>query len=110
MTETTRTYTTLDDLYTHEIADALNGVEENFDTDGFLHELRERDLIIWTGTGFALVIDDEGNTPGFWELVEDFDRQAQTAPVELFNGSPRLKPGDFNLKLHPKPRKEVPNV
>lgn len=26
------------------------------------------------------------------------------------NGSPRLKPGDFNLKLHPKPRKEVPNV
>ena len=26
------------------------------------------------------------------------------------NGSPRLKPGDFNLKLHPKPRKEAPNV
>ena len=26
------------------------------------------------------------------------------------NGSPRLKAGDFNLKLHPKPRKEVPNV
>ena len=30
--------------------------------------------------------------------------------VYKFNGSPRLKAGDFNLKLHPKPRKEVPNV
>ena len=26
------------------------------------------------------------------------------------NGSPRLKPGDFNLKLHPKPRREAPDV
>ena len=32
------------------------------------------------------------------------------AEVEYVNGSPRLKAGDFNLKQHPKPRKEVPNV
>lgn len=37
----------------------------------------------------------------------DADRSGEDARL---NGSPRLKPGDFNLKLHPKPRKEVPNV
>ena len=35
---------------------------------------------------------------------------AITCCLTCVNGSPRLKPGDFNLKLHPKPRKEVPNV
>ena len=84
MTNTTRTYTTLADLRDQEIVDAINGVEENFDIDGFIAELRERDLIIWTGTGFALVIDECGNTPGFWEIVEEFDALATNAPVELY--------------------------
>lgn len=48
------------------------------------------------------------------ETINDADgwlvnvwRAIQLSPL---NGSPRLKAGDFNLKLHPKPRKEVPNV
>ena len=32
------------------------------------------------------------------------------ADQDSLNGSPRLKAGDFNLKLHPKPRKEASNV
>lgn len=41
-------------------------------------------------------------------LVRTFDLKAED--LRFVNGSPRLKPGDFNLKPHSIPRKEAPNV
>lgn len=75
----TATYTTLSDLTEREITPALfdgtESVEPNFDVDGFVAALRERDLIVWdeSGQGFQLVTDEDGETPGFWDLVQDFD-------------------------------------
>lgn len=77
----TATYTTLSDLIEREITPALfdgtESVEPNFDIDGFVAVLRERDLIVWddAGQGFQLVTED-GETPGFWDLVQDFDGAA----------------------------------
>ena len=72
----TATYSTLADLIEREILDALNGVEPNFDTDGFVQELRDQDLIVWTGAGFQLIVDEDGMTPGFGALVARFDGEA----------------------------------
>lgn len=57
--------------------------------------------------------------PAEANLLDDRQRNAvdelirsivATRGQQRLNGSPRLKAGDFNLKLHPKPRKEASNV
>lgn len=83
------TYTTLSDLIEREIAPALfdgtESVEPNFDIDGFAATLRDRDLIVWdeSGQGFQLVTDEDGETPGFWELVEEFDAAAAARAIVI---------------------------
>ena len=74
----TKTYTTLDELVQREITDAINGVEENFDLDGFVNALRDADLIVWNDEahGFELITDEDGTTPGFWTLLAQFDAEA----------------------------------
>ena len=78
---TTTHYTTLADLIEREITPALAGVEPNFDIWGFSQALRDRELIDWTGNGFALVTDGYGATAGFWDLVSEFDAAAKAAEV-----------------------------
>lgn len=78
----TATYSTIRDLIDQEIAGALDGVEDNFDLDGFVQALKDCDLIVWHDAyrldqqGYQLVTDEDGETPGFWELVERFDGEA----------------------------------
>ena len=71
------TYATISDLTDREIAPALDGVEPSFDVAGLVSALRDRNLIVWTGSGFELVTDEDGNVAGFWELVAEFDAKAQ---------------------------------
>ena len=66
------TYTTLGELVEREIAPALDGT---FDIDGFVDELRDRDLIVYNGRGFELVTDEEGNTPEFWDIAAKYDTE-----------------------------------
>lgn len=75
------TYATLKDLIDREITPALDGVEPNFNTEDFVKALRDADLIVWHDIrqGFELISDEGGNTPGFWELVEQFDTEARSA-------------------------------
>lgn len=88
MTETTRTYTTLSDLVDREIRDALDGVKDSFDLDGFVDDLRDRDLIVWDDAydadddayrldrqGFQLVADEDT----FWAIMDEWDRKASHA-------------------------------
>ena len=72
------TYTTLADLVEQEITPALNGVEPNFDTAGFIETLIDLGLIEYVQDqhGFQLYTDD-GLTPAFSELVTEFDLAAQ---------------------------------
>lgn len=76
----TATYTTLADLVGQEIVLALNGVEPGFDTDALVQAMRDADMIVYVthegasqDNGFQLVTDEDGQIPGFWELVEKFD-------------------------------------
>jgi hypothetical protein len=70
------TYTTLNDLVDREIVPALDGVEDSFDVDMLVKILRDQNAIRWTGIGFELVTDEEGNTPGFWAYVQAVDLYA----------------------------------
>lgn len=76
-TTTTRTYTTLAALVDQEIVGALDGVEEGFDLDAFTQALLDQELIYRTPEGFALVTDEDGETPGFWLLVQNFDSDGE---------------------------------
>lgn len=69
-----KTYTTLAELIDREIAPAL---DDTFDIDGFVTELRDRDLIVYTGRGFELVTDEDGNTPDFWDIAAKYDTEIQ---------------------------------
>ncbi len=82
------TYTTLADLIEREITPALfdgtESVEPNFDVDGFVQALQDRELIVFHGgQGFVLVTDDSGETPGFWDLVADFDQAAMQRHITI---------------------------
>ena len=77
------TYITLADLIEREITPALDEVEPNFDVDGFVQALRDRELINWTGCGFALVTDEDGTTTGFWDLVSEFDAAAMERRIVI---------------------------
>lgn len=79
----TTTYTTIADLIEREITPALDGVEPNFDVDGFAQALRDRDLITWNGTGFVLVTNEDGETPGFQDLVAEFDQAAMERHITI---------------------------
>lgn len=72
----TRTYTTLADLVDQEIAPAFGEYGNDYDLDGFVRALRDADVIIYVQHGFQLVTDDDGQTPGFWELAATFDTSA----------------------------------
>ena len=72
------TYTTLADLIDREIRPALDGVEETFDLDGFVKDLR--------GAGHIRYEVEEGHADGryvldideatFWKLVQKWDTKA----------------------------------
>ena len=79
----TTTYTTIADLIEREITPALDGVEPNFDVDGFAQALRDRDLITWNGTGFVLVTNEDGETPGFSGMVAKFDQAAMDRRIVI---------------------------
>ena len=73
-------YRTMTDLMDQEIVAALNGVNPAFDIAAFVDELLDTEMIVYRTfqgaaqyDGFELVTDEEGSTPGFWELVEKHD-------------------------------------
>lgn len=80
----TRIHATLKDLIEQEITPAITAGEEvgeDFDLDGFVDKLREEELIRYVRfekaaqrDGYELVKDERGETPGFWEYVQEFDR------------------------------------
>jgi len=85
MTGGERCHATLNELVEREIVPALDGVGPAFDVDGFVQALRDRGLVVYVThpgaaqrDGFRLTVDDEGQTPGFWGLVERFDTDAAT--------------------------------
>lgn len=77
------TYTTIQDLTDQAIVPALEGVEPNFDVVSFVQTLRDRDLVVWTGSGFELILDEDGVTPGFADLVAEFDAAAMERVIVI---------------------------
>lgn len=77
------TYTTIQDLTDQAIVPALEGVEPNFDVVSFVQTLRDRNLVVWTGSGFELILDEDGVTPGFADLVAEFDAAAMERVIVI---------------------------
>lgn len=74
-TTTTTTFSSMTDV-TNMLADALNGVEENFDIDAFASQ-----ITVWENG--RLIIrpeytdtDTDEGTAAFWTLVEQYDEAA----------------------------------
>lgn len=70
-------YASLDELVNHEIRPALSQQSPDFDLGSLVRALRNAGLVFWVErrhpaprSGYALVMDQDGNTPGFWDLVE----------------------------------------
>lgn len=78
MLQPSRGYTTVGDLIEQELVPALDGVSPNFDVEQLAIWLRQQDLIVFDEAGqqFHLLLDEAGQTPGFWDKVQQLDSDA----------------------------------
>ena len=77
MTKNTKHFSSRDEFIQQYLTDALNGVENNFDFEGFADALIDADLLVWDGGHFAFEDASEGEDfDTFWALVEKFDAAA----------------------------------
>ncbi len=67
-------YTTREDLIAREIIPALGDYADDYAVDGICDALQAAGLVTYSpGVGFVLATDEDGNTPGFWDIVAAHD-------------------------------------
>ncbi len=67
-------HTTREDLIAREIVPALGDYAGDYAIDDIYDALQAAGLVTYTpGVGFVLATDEDGNTPGFWDIVAAHD-------------------------------------